>query len=423
MIFRVSERARIGILFVAFALAGLLAWVSIRVAVARYYFDLGTLDGIERATRLEPQNAQYWDFLGRYLAESIEHQNLPRAIDCFRTSLDLDRKSADTWLDLAGAYESEGDAAEARKAFIEAKRSYPASAEVSWRYGNFLLRQNDLAAGMLEMRHAVEQDPKRGIQAFLISRRFERNFDVILNQDLPSLSSLYLDLLWQLTTERNNEDALKVWARLVALKPKLQEREVSYFVDGLLNGQRAAEAQKVWEEALPLMGVPNTGDPPGSAIWDGGFETTLINGGLAWRIEPYNGIRIDYDNQVKHSGGRSLRFDIAERDISDVVGVCKFVVVEPNTAYEFSAWLRTRDLADEGGIMFRLAADSQGTQVTTTVKLSGTNNWTRVSTPWRSPNNSHLLRLCLSRKQVFQRVPATVWVDDVSLLKVPAPAT
>lgn len=423
MIFKLSERARIGFVFVAVALVGLLAWVSIRVAVARYYFDLGTFDGIDRATRLEPQNAQYWHFLGRYLSESIEHQDLPRAINCFRTSLDRDPESADTWLDLAGAYESEGDAAEARKAFIEAKRSYPASAEVSWRYGNFLVRQNDLAAGMLEMRHAVEQDPKRGIQALFICRRFERTFDVILNQDLPPSSSVYLDLLWELTTERDNNDALKVWARLVALKPRLQEREVFFFVDGLLNGQRAAEAQKVWEEALPFMGVPPTGDPPGSAIWDGGFETTLINGGLAWRIEPYDSVRIGYDNQVKHSGGRSLRIDITERDISDVVGVCKSVVVEPNTAYEFAAWMRTRDLAEEGSIMFSLAADSPRTQVTATVKLSGTNDWTRVSTPWRSPNNSHLLHLCLSRKPVFQQVPATVWVDDVSLLKARAPAS
>ena len=406
----------------AFTLAVFLAWSSIRAALARYYFEQGTFYGFERATRLEPQNAQYWHLLGRYFYESVDQQNLPKAINSFRISLALDPRSADTWLDLASVYESEGDIAAARTAFLQPKRLYPASADVTWRYGNFLLRQNEVTTGMLEIRHAVEHDPKRGVAAFFICRRFEPRFDAILDQLLPPVSSIYVDLLWQLAGERDFDKALKIWSRLVAQQPKLHEREVRFFVDGLLNSQRAVQAQTVWKQALTFMDVPKTGDPAGSLIWDGGFETNLINGGLAWRIEPYKTVRVGYDQLVKHSGTRALRIDISQGDISDFVGVCEFVVVEPNTAYEFSAWMRTRDLAETGGVLFRLIPDIQGSQVATSPKLGGTNDWTRVSVPWTSPDHSHLSRVCLSRKPAFQQVPATVWVDDVSLVKVHTPA-
>ena len=419
MIVHLSKSARMGIVVGAFVLVAFLSWSSIRVAVAEYYSGLGTLQGFEKATQLEPKNAQYWDLLGRYWQENIEQQNFQRAIESYRISLSLDPGSATTRLDLASAYESEGDIAAARTAFLEAKRVYPISADVAWRYGNFLLRQDEVTGGLLEIHRAVEADPRRGLEAFLTCRHVEPNLDVILNRVLPPVSSVYLDVNWQLTNEGNTDSALKVWAKLVALHPKLQKREVFFFVEGLLNNRQTAEALRVWKQAVDLMDKPKTEDPPGSLIWDGGFETDIFNGGLAWRIEPYQPIRISHDQRFKHSGTRSLRIDIAERDISDFVGVCQSVVVEPNTTYEFSAWLRTKDLPEEGGVFFRLMAlDIQGSQVISSPKLGGTNEWTRVSVPWTSPDHSHLSQVCLSRSREFQRVPGTVWVDDVSSLKI-----
>jgi len=81
-------------------------------------------------------------------------------------SRSLDPFSADTLLDLATNYEDAGKITDARAAYLQAKQVYPLSAEVLWRYGNFLLRQNEIAPAFSEIHRAVELDPKRGAEAF-----------------------------------------------------------------------------------------------------------------------------------------------------------------------------------------------------------------------------------------------------------------
>jgi hypothetical protein len=223
----------------------------------------------------------------------------------------------------------------------------------------------------------------------------------------------------ELTEEADTIDALKVWSKLFVLHPKLHSSQVIPFVDSLLRGQQASDAVRVWRQAVTLMDLPKPDDPAGSLIWDCGFETDVTGGGLAWRFGQYQNPVVSYDHYVVHSGLRALRLDFDQKNISGFVDVCQLVVVEPNTAYEFSAWLRTKDMAKEGGILFRLVTPGlQGSPVFETTKLLGTNEWTKVSMPWTSPDESRLAQVCLERLRAFDQHHGTTWVDDVSLLKL-----
>jgi tetratricopeptide (TPR) repeat protein len=403
----------------AFLFAVLLSFFGTRAALAAHYLSLNTRAGFETAVRLEPKDPDNWYSLGRYWQYNLAEQDTGRAISAYRTSLDLNPLSADTWLDLASAYETEGQIDAARGAFLEAKRIYPRSPEVLWRYGNFLLRQNELELAFAVFRNAIEEDPKLAAEAVRTCRHVEPDFNVILDRVLPSTA--YLSVVMELTNEADTDDALKVWSKLVAQHPKLQSLEAIHFVDVLLSGQRTNDAARVWKQAVNLMDVPKTDDPAGSLIWDGGFETNVTGGGLAWRFTQHQSAAISYDQNVKHSGLRALRLDITQKDISGFVGVCQRVVVEPNTAYEFSAWLRTKDIAEEESVFFRL--DTLGLRenpVFETTKLAGTNEWTRISTTWTSPDESRLAQVCLARSKGFDQRHGIVWVDDVSLLKLDA---
>src|SRR5271168_3085 len=180
-----STAARLALVFVAFALATALAYSSVRNAVAVHDSNLATRAGQERATQLEPGNPLNWFLLGRYWQYNLEEPDNPRAIKAYLTSLSLDPRSANTWLDLATAYELEGDLPAARNAFLQAKRVYPLSAEVSWRYGNFLLRQGELPTAFAEIRHAVSVDPKRAAEAFSRCWRVDPDIQAILDNVLP----------------------------------------------------------------------------------------------------------------------------------------------------------------------------------------------------------------------------------------------
>ena len=197
------SRSRIPLaLALSIATAVFLGYFSIRAALASHYVELDTLNGFEKATQLEPSNAWNWYLLGRYWQFNMENPDLDRAVSSFRKALELNPRSAEIWLDLASAYESKTDVNAARKAYLEAERVYPASADVSWSYGNFLLRQNEKMEGFVEIHRAVEADPTRGLGAFLLCRHVEPDLDVILDQVLPPNVAVYQAVIWELTDEK-----------------------------------------------------------------------------------------------------------------------------------------------------------------------------------------------------------------------------
>src|ERR1700719_2631259 len=256
MILRLSSIAQRGLLVVAsFAVALILSYFGIRNALAAHYAGLETPEAFERATRLEPANPRNWYLLGRYWQYNLEDPDAARAIRSYLSALSLNPGSSDTWLDLATTYESEGNLTAARDAFLHAKKVYPLSPEVSWRYGNFLLRQRELEPAFAEMRHAVKADPTRGAEAFSRSLRVEPNIEKILDRILPPIDSVYVDVIWDQTTNGQTDIALQVWDHLVAIHPRVPLRDVFPLIGALRNNKRIAEARRVWDQAVVVAGL------------------------------------------------------------------------------------------------------------------------------------------------------------------------
>src|ERR1700686_1288251 len=245
-----SAAARGALVGVALAIAAYLSYFSVRTARATYYTETETLYGFERATQIEPGDARNWYLLGRYLQYSFEDANPQRAISSYRKSLEIDPHATSTWLELAATYEAESNDVAARNAFINAKKAYPLSPEVSWRYGNFLLRQGELEPAFTEMRHAVEVDPGRAAEAFSRSLRAGSSIETALDRVLPPNSEAYIDVIWDQTTDRHPGNALKVWDRLVAIHPRLPLGDVSPLVLALRNSKQIKDARRVWVQAV-----------------------------------------------------------------------------------------------------------------------------------------------------------------------------
>lgn len=405
------------LLVAASALATALAYSSIRNARAAYQAGLGTLPGYVKATQLEPGNSLNWYLLGRYWQYNLEGPDPRRAIQAYRSALSFDPRSANAWLDLAAAYESEGDMDSARDAFVRAKRVYPISAEVAWRYGNFLLRQDELPQAFAEIHHALDVDPHRAAEAFSRAWRVDPDVQEILDKVLPANPAVYLDAIRELDSNDQIGSALIVWARLVAIHPRLQITDVFPFTEVLLQAHRITDARRVWEEALTLSGIPPPGDPWGSVLWDGGFETGVRDGGFAWSFAPSSsGVQIALDAAVKHSGKQSLRLGFDGKHNVNFAGVCHVVEVQPGVAYRFSAWLRTQSLTTTQGVRFRL--ESRAGYVETS-DLQETQPWTKIELPWTAGKDIHEVRVCVCRNpsdDFNARIQGTAWVDDVALV-------
>src|ERR1700686_3592746 len=111
-----SAAARGALVGVALAVAAYLSYFSVRPARATSYTDTETLQGLERATQIEPGNARNWYLLGRYLQYSFEDANPQRAISSYIKSLEIEPRATSTWLEPAATYESESNDVAARNA-------------------------------------------------------------------------------------------------------------------------------------------------------------------------------------------------------------------------------------------------------------------------------------------------------------------
>ena len=422
MVLRLSSAAaRLTLVFVALILATTLSYSSIRNALATYYSGLETQAGYERAAQLEPRNPEHWFLLGRYWQYNLEEPDAQRAISAYRTSLTLDPRAASTWLDLATAYESQGDLPAARESYLQAKRVYPVSAEVSWRYGNFLLRQNELPAAFAEIRQSVSVDPKRAAEAFSRAWRVDPDIQAILDHALPPTVPVYLDAIRELDADAAIDPALAVWNRLASLHPQLPLAKVIPFTDSLIQAHRLDDAFRVWNQAVALADSPPPADPPGSVLWDGGFETGVFGGGFAWTIPPPTpGVQVTIDSSDKHSGQRSLRLGFDGSRNVDLSDVCHLAQVQPGTSYRFSAWVRTQGLATDQGIRFRLEwLDNTRNAFTETTDVHGTQPWTQLTLPWTAVAGVRQLRVCVNRHpsdDLVGRIHGTAWIDDVALV-------
>jgi tetratricopeptide (TPR) repeat protein len=416
-----NPAARLLLVLFAFLLVLALSFFSIRNALAAYYAGLGTSAGYERAVQLEPGNYENWYLLGHYWQYSLNEPDPARAIDDYRVALQLNPRFSDAWLDLATLYEFEDRLPEARDAFLAAKRAYPLSAEVSWRYGNFLLRQGDVPQAFAEMRRAVYVDPSRSAEAFSRCWRVNPDIHSILDKVIPPNRDAYLDIIRELSHAYQLEPALVVWDRLVSIHPALRVVDVIPFADALLQNHQFDDTLRVWNEAVRLSSEPPTGDPPGSAIWDGGFETDVHGGALAWFFSPPpRGAKINLDTQEKRSGRASLRLDFDGKHNVSFEAVCENAIVRPATNYLFSAWVHTQRLTTDQGIRFRLMwTESSRHNAVETPDVHGSESWTEVQIPWTSPPDVHQLRVCVARDtsgKVDSQIQGTAWVDDVSLV-------
>jgi len=423
---RLSSHAHRGILLaVAFVTAVFLSYSSVRNAMAIHYAGLQTPNGLQRAVSLEPADARNWYLLGRYWQFNLEDPDASRAIRDYLSALSLNPGSAEIWSDLATSYESEGHLAAARDAFLRARRAYPLSAEVSWRYGNFLLRQGELDSAFAEMRRAVAAEPKRGAEALSRALRAQPEIDAVLDRVLPPVSEAYLGAIRDQTADGHIDNALKIWGRLASIHPRLPLQNSFLLVDALVQKNHIADAHRIWDQAVRLAGLADLPAPPDSVFWDGGFESGVINGGFAWLIpQGIRGVQVGLDSQEKHSGNHSLRLMFDGKSNLNFTGICHYVPVQPSTRYRFSAWVRTRALTTDQGIRFQLhPVGPQDFSTIVTPDVHGTETWTRIEVPWSSSSGVQELQVCLVRfpsDQAENKIQGMAWVDDVALVPEPA---
>ena len=323
-------------------------------ALASHYAASSNPENWERATRIEPDNPEIWYRLGRFRQLDFDNADVPLAISYYRRAIQLNPRSPYYKLDLASALEMAGNNGEADSYFRAAQAAYPISAEVSWKYGNFLLRQNRLPEAYAEIHRAVMVDPK--LIPLAVSRVWHSDPDIhlLLDQVLPDTPEAYSEALSFLADAQDPTTALEVWHRLIAKDPQADLKWGIKLTDMLVAQEKFEVAGTVWRQAIGLNEGSASAYTGNSLVYDGGFERDISGGGFGWRQSDVMGADFDFDTDEKHSGSRSARliFDGTQNLLYE--DLFQYVLVSPGTHYHFQGFLRTDQISTESGMRFEI---------------------------------------------------------------------
>jgi hypothetical protein len=412
-------------IIVAVAAVAWLSYAGIAHALAGHYGASANPDDWRRASRIEPANAENWYRLGRYRHLDFEHSDLPLAISFYRQAVQLDPHSPFYKLDLASALEMAGNNAEAEKYFRAAQENYPISAEVSWRFGNFLLRQQRLPEAYAQIHRAVAVDSK--LLPLAVSRAWHSDPDVgvLLGQVLPDTAEADWEALSYLVQAQEGAAALTVWNHLIGLKPSIDNKKLFPFIEMLVNQDRFDEAGSVWRQARAPEGTPRPPSPSGSLVFDGGFESDPSNGGFGWRQQDVPGADFDFDTEQTHSGSRSARVIFDGTQNLSYVYLSQWVLVAPGTRYRFRGFLRTDQISTDSGVRFEIIDPRRPKDLALlTPNETGTQPWTMEELVFTTGPQTHLIQISLRRMpsaRLDNKISGTVWVDGVEVLPAGGP--
>jgi tetratricopeptide (TPR) repeat protein len=415
----VGRRAAMAIAIVA---AGWLCYAGVMHGLAGHYAASSSPEDWSRASRIEPANGENWYRLGRYRHLDFDQPDVPLAISYYRRAVQLNPHSAFYKLDLASALEISGEDAEAEKYYRAAQENYPISAEVSWKYGNFLLRQQRLPEAYAQIHRAVVVDPK--LIPLAISRAWHSSPDVhvLLDQVLPDTAEGDWEALTFLTDAKESAATLTAWNRLITRKPTIVWKNVFPFLDMLVAQERYDDAGSAWRQATAIAGFSAPASDGGSLVFDGGFERDLLGGGFGWRQDDVAGADFDFDTSEKHSGTRSVAITFNGTQNLAYQNLSQAILVSPGTHYHFRGYLRTDHISTESGMRFEIfdPRDFKNLDVLTPNE-TGTTPWTLEEADFTAGPKTHLIRIRLTRvpsTHLDNTLRGTVWVDDVELVPV-----
>jgi len=415
---RASWRA--AVLGVALAAAAVVISQAGTLWLSNHRTNSEEADVVERGVALTPGDAEAWDRLGRLQQWDMEKGGPSQAIAAYQKAVHVNPLWAHYWLDLASAEEDAGDPAAARQAFARAHDVYPASAEVAFYYGNFLLRQGEYDEAYKELSRAVNSDSRLLPPA--ISRAWRASGDVhaLLNRMLPRDANAYFEALDFFSTIHEAEPALVVWHSLVTLGQPIALPRTFPFFEELIREDRSEEARRAWQEARRAASMFGEEPANGSLVWNGNFQEDFAEGGLDWRWDAPLGASIDFDNAPAPNESRAIRLEFGGGSNVALDAPFQYVPVQPNRTYHFRGYLRAAEISTESGIRFQITDPNHNGAVSVlTDDLVGTRPWTAAEADLTTPSDTHFLLIRVVRlpSRLFEnRLSGTAWVADVSLV-------
>lgn len=389
--------------------------------IAYLYFLDGSSESLEKATDWSPTNPEYFAARARYLQVQSVDTPVSEIVGLLEHAASLAETDSAIWAELGGAYEWNGQEEDAMRAYSKAVELFPNSPKLNWKVGNFFIRNGRTEEALQSLQRVVRGDPKLRALTFDLAWRATPDPDMILNVLVPREVDTLFSYLDYLTHSHRYDEARKVWKALLDLGEPFRARPALRYVNRLLRARLTDQAVGVWDDlyfAHPLFKKRKPASEL-NLVENGDFDDPLFGYGFDWLFQPQKAAAIHVDRFSYYSGTRALRITFRGNENVHFGHVMKFVPVQPNTRYTFTAYMKTNDITTDKGPHFVLedAADPEALSFRTE-NLLGSTGWRPQTLKFQTGPETRLIRLRIVRnpsQRIDNQIAGRVWIDRVML--------
>ncbi|MFQ5777829.1 MAG: tetratricopeptide repeat protein [Terriglobia bacterium] len=408
-------------------LLGLAALAAVAVGIANRMWAARALSSwdretLERAVRLEGDNAGYRHRLGQWEEFSLSGGELRRALADYQRATELNPYESIYWLDLAEALLLAGDGAEAEAALAHALQVDPHTPNTLWRAGNFWLRAGQPARAFPFFRQVIHAQPSLAAAVIQASHRALGDVNILLREVVPRRPDLLVLYLRQLVRFGEPVAAARVWEALVALGRPFRPREVLSYLDSLIRAHELTAALQAWQDLERLRLLSAADAAPGELLHNPDLRAPILNGGFGWRVQrlPHVGVTLSAGRHGPQPPAVVIQF--SGEDNLHYRNFFQYVPVEPATRYRFQAWLRAEEITTDSGLRLELADayDARAPRAASE-QVVGTQGWRQVQVELVTGPHTRLLRAGIVRRasrRVENRIRGVVRATEFSLQAV-----
>jgi tetratricopeptide (TPR) repeat protein len=377
--------------------------------------DLGSL---QMAARLEPGNADYQYRLGHYFL--LTQHEPETAARFFKSATALNPYNASYWLELSRTYLRLSDSEQQKDALQHAIAADPSTPDVAWDAANVYWTLGETGKALQEFRVVLEHDPYLPAAALERCWRIKPDVEALLQDVVPRRADAYSTFLDLMISKNEPAAASRVWSQMVQLQNPVETRHVFDYVRYLIDRREVAQAHQVWRQAASLSDLSGYQPSPANLVVNGEFSLPVLNGGFDWLYEKSSDVALALDPTESFAGHRSLSIVFDSRGIEDA-GIRQLIPVEPNTAYEFSAYFKSEGMQGAGGPRFLIEDRFTGVKYFASDELKDSDIWTHVQGAFNIGSDTNLLLLRIQRVPAGNAIRGKLWIGDVRLtVRVPA---
>jgi tetratricopeptide (TPR) repeat protein len=385
-----------------------------RACLAAWFGDRIDLASLQRASRLDPGNADYRNRLGRYY-ELIAHDP-SAAIEPYRAAVQLNPHSARFWFDLASAYQVLGDIAGQTAALEHAIQADPTTPDVAWEAANLYLVRGENEKALREFHVVLGTDPSLVPAAIQFCWRIEPDVDALLRDVVPSHLDADIAFLSLLMSKGETAATAKVWASLMQAPEPIELHNVLEYFGYLIQHKEVDQALLVWQQAATRLGLAAYLPSSHNLVVNGNFSLDVLNGGLDWQYQKQSSVELTLDPSDFHGGRRSLLVTFDGPRVNDA-GIFQYIPVQPNSNYEFTGYYKTGEFDGAGGPHFTLQDMYNQTVYYESDELKDAGFWKSATGEFTTGPDCRLVVLHIRRLPEGSPIRGKLWVGDFHLTR------